>query len=692
MNNYNRIGQSSRYLYTHQLPYAIRKDICDILDADKSWRTLGGHFIGLDGTQLALIGQAVLRNSSPTEELLNKLDSANFSISDFCYFLKQMNHHRALEILKPYLAITGNREESITAQQNIMYSNTNMDQATSKDETLNTPTPSFADQPVAIMGFEQSLKLFSSLESNQWASNGNQQRTVLKDNLAAGLDKQESVPSNCHKSRGLSRASTKKIENQLTPNARQEDPGEEIVRMACVNNRKRTSISDQEVVNQLRLIMQINYKELKQASNDFSDSNIIGNGGFASVYRGNWKGTDVAIKRLKCNLMDQALNELTILNSYRIDNILPIYGISIDGPEACLVYQFMSNGSLEDRLSCKTGTQPLTWNQRALIGEGVAKGLYYLHTLRDKPLVHGDVKSANVLLDSQFVPKLGDFGLARQVFIGKNPKNELCTHCTVSSIHGTSVYLPPEYLRHKILSPAVDVYSYGIVLLEMATGKRAYDGKRLLVDLVEEETHLMSMGKLDHSLKDPRLTDDTQNDLKIWYELLIQLGLNCSHKMKKKRLDMELVLRRFAEFRTNNPNCISTGGNINFITLSSRGSAGTAKTLAETQGHGRMNYHKTGGEKAIASGFPGSAQNNKANINGCLLPLHQSHLPKVSDLIQNFNSAMSIEEEPELKYNGLDQSEQQHNLDNHQVKASDQQLVDAMIPLLTELGVVTEQK
>lgn len=274
----------------------------------------------------------------------------------------------------------------------------------------------------------------------------------------------------------------------------------------------------------------------------------------------------------------------------------------------------------------------------------------------------------------------------------KIQKNELCTHCTVSSIHGTSVYLPPEYLRHKILSPAVDVYSYGIVLLEMATGKRAYDGKRLLVDLVEEETHLMSMGKLDHSLKDPRLTDDTQNDLKIWYELLIQLGLNCSHKMKKKRLDMELVLRRFAEFRTNNPNCISTGGNINFITLSSRGSAGTAKTLAETQGHGRMNYHETGGEKAIASGFPGSAQNNKANINGCLLPLHQSHLPKVSDLIQNFNSAMSIEEEPELKYNGLDQSEQQHNLDNHQVKASDQQLVDAMIPLLTELGVVTEQK
>lgn len=568
MNNLNRIGQSSRFVYTHQLPYAIRKDICDILDADKSWRTLGGNFVGLDSTQLALIGQAVLRSASPTEELLNKLDSANFSISDFCYYLKQMNHFRALEILKPYGGTNGNRDDIDNAQKDSIFSVTNMDHTSSKSQTLNTPTPSFADQPVAIMGLE-SFKLYSELESHQWQN----QATLRDSSLNRGAEL-ENTPGDCHKSGGLSQATTKKLENQ-TNNAHPEDPGEEIVRMACVNNRKRTSISDQEAVNQLRLIMQINYKELKQASNDFSDSNIVGNGGFATVYSGNWKGTDVAIKRLKCNLMDQALNELTILNSYRIDNILPIYGISIDGPEACLVYQFMSNGSLEDRLSCKTDTPPLTWNQRALIGEGVAKGLYYLHTLRDKPLVHGDVKSANVLLDGQFVPKLGDFGLARQVFIGKNPKNELCTHCTVSSIHGTSVYLPPEYLRHKILSPAVDVYSYGIVLLEMATGKRAYDGKRLLVDLVEEETHSISISEISYTLKDARLADDTQNDLKIWYELLLKLGLNCSHKMKKRRLDMEQVLRRFTDFRSTSPDCNSSSSH--YLMTSSSYGAGTVR-------------------------------------------------------------------------------------------------------------------
>lgn len=640
MNNHNGIGQSSGYLYTHQLPYAIRKDICDILDADKSWRTLGGYFLGLDGTQLALIGQAVLRNGSPTEELLNKLDSANFSISDFCFFLKQMNHYRALEILKPYVAMNGYKEEIVGARKSdsICPITNNMDQKSSKDETLNTPTHSFADQPAAIMGFDQSLKLFSNLESDPWALNCNQHETILKDNLTNQV-KQETAPSNCHNSRGLSQAVTRDIENRVVPSAHPEDPGEEIVRMACANNRKRTSISDQEVVNQLRLIMQINYKELKQASNDFSDSNIIGNGGFASVYRGNWKGTDVAIKRLKCNLMDQALNELTILNSYRIDNILPIYGISIDGPEACLVYQFMSNGSLEARLHQTKPNQPqLTWKQRVQIGEGTAKGLYYLHNLKEKPLVHADVKPQNILLSDTLEPKLGDFGLARQMFVGENPIN---THCTVSSVHGTGVYLAPEYLRNRRISPAVDVYSYGIVLLEMATGRRAYDGKRLLVDIVEEETRV-SAGKISHNLKDPRLTDETEEDLKMWYEL-VKLGMDCSHKVKKKRLNMELVLQRFAEFRTDN----SVVGN------------------------------------NISSRFPESTH-NEAAVNKHLLQ-QQSQLPKVSDLIQSFNSVMSIEEEPELRCNVLDQAAREQKLNN-----LDNQPVEAMIPLLTELGVVTE--
>lgn len=650
--------QSSHSLKTHQLPYAIRRDICDLLDSDLSWKILGGQFIGLDSTQLALISQAYMRNSSPTEELLNKLDSANTSISDFCYYLEQMKHSRACEILKPYLEV----------RQTLLRSCIDKDSGLTtcmldKVTTLETPTPSFVEQPAAILDCDEQ-HLF---DPRQWIQDPTRlnKHPHIPDNENV---QHENPPLKCHKTQPNQyqndQPAKKHQKNEPNP-----DPGEEIVRMACANNRKRTSISDQEVVNQLRLIMQINYNELKQASDDFSDANIIGNGGFASVYQGNWKGTDVAIKRLKCNLMDQALNELTILNSYRIDNILPIYGISIDGPEACLVYQFMANGSLEDRLSCKKGTPPLSWHQRSLIGEGVAKGLYYLHTLRDKPLVHGDVKSANVLLDSQFVPKLGDFGLARQVFRGKNPQTELCTHCTVSSIHGTSVYLPPEYLRHKILSPAVDVYSYGIVLLEMATGRRAYDGKQLLIDLVEDETRSMSMGQISYSLKDARLTNDTQDGLKIWYELLIKLGLNCSDKIKKKRLDMGQVLSKFADFRTSSDSSLATSQNkISSISstqpILKQEILPTEDILQNIQQTPLINYQ----QNIIDESYQQTRQNNQYQHNSALMSVEEE---------PGWVYAKEAADKPVDPLGKLDES-----------SAQPEAVVEAMIPLLTELGIM----
>lgn len=619
------------------------------MDANHSWKTLGGRYMGLDSTQLTLIGQALMRKESPTEELLNKLDSANVRIVDFSLYLKQMNQFRALDMLKPFL-IEGDasHEQGSTT--------TNDAGVISGGDTLHTPTPSFDEsKPYAIMGPSND---FSMRRSNSIE----QQYGFEFQRAPASMTIREDIvydepepPARCHRSNNQPPQITPVPyqANVNQPEQKKPDPGEEIVRMACANNRKRTSISDQEVVNQLRLIMQITYKELKQASDDFSNSNILGNGGFASVYKGHWKGTDVAIKRLKCNLMDQALNELSILNSYKIDNILPIYGISIDGPEACLVYQFMANGSLEDRLSCKNNTQPLSWQQRALIGEGVAKGLYYLHTVRDKPLVHGDVKSANVLLDAQFVPKLGDFGLARQVFKDKNPQSELLTHCTVSSIHGTSVYLPPEYLRHKILSPAVDVYSYGIVLLEMATGRRAYDGKKLLIDLVEEETRSMSMGEIGYSLKDSRLENDSQIDLKIWFELLIKLGISCTHKIKKKRLDMGQVLDRFVGFRTNSMDDANSFTNNN----------SSASVMTDANQMGVSGNHQAG------QGYAQVMQ------------------PAQGALQLNYDpTLMSVEEEKEM--NHFVESNDAGPLNpNAQAQEANKASVEATIPLLTELGL-----
>ena len=108
------------------------------------------------------------------------------------------------------------------------------------------------------------------------------------------------------------------------------------------------------------------------------------------------------------------MGELRILHAIRHDNILPLYGYALDGSFPCLVYQYMPNGSLEDRLVCRQGTYPINWEMRLNISRGTARGLQFLHTIRGTPLIHGDIKSANILLDKNFEPKIGDFGLARE--------------------------------------------------------------------------------------------------------------------------------------------------------------------------------------------------------------------------------------------------------------------------------------
>lgn len=142
------------------------------------------------------------------------------------------------------------------------------------------------------------------------------------------------------------------------------------------------------------------------------------------MFAGVWKNTDVAIKKLERRGHDsnknytielqQSLTEIKILNSRTHENILPLYAYSLDGEAPCLVYQLMRNGSLEDKLQLKNNCLPLTWFQRHEIAKGTARGLQYLHTIGDKPLIHGDIKSANILLDKNLEPRIGDFGLARE--------------------------------------------------------------------------------------------------------------------------------------------------------------------------------------------------------------------------------------------------------------------------------------
>jgi interleukin-1 receptor-associated kinase 4 len=202
--------------------------------------------------------------------------------------------------------------------------------------------------------------------------------------------------------------------------------------------------------------------------------NLLGSGAFGSVYYGELEGqlglenSYVAVKRLSRdtpNIERLFGTEVEMMGLVSHKHLLPLLAYSSDGADLCLLYPFMEGGSLQERLACRAGRPALTPMQRLRIARGCAEGLHYLHThSHTKPLVHRDVKTANILLDGQDEPKVGDFGLVR---LGEQP-GQGGTLQTAAPV-GTSVYMAPEAHRGEI-GPRLDVFSLGVVMLELLTG------------------------------------------------------------------------------------------------------------------------------------------------------------------------------------------------------------------------------
>ncbi|XP_054741361.1 serine/threonine-protein kinase pelle [Anastrepha obliqua] len=289
-----------------------------------------------------------------------------------------------------------------------------------------------------------------------------------------------------------------------------------------------------------RYMIEISYDELTEATENWSDRLKLGRGGFGTVYKGTWKCTEVAVKQLQYNAVNgrdsskvqlqQSLNELKHLSRYRHDNVLPLFGYSLNGDKPCLVYQLMKGGTLEQRLYSKKET-PLTWEQRVEICLGAARGINFLHVCDVKPLIHGDIKPANVLLDVCLTPRIGDFGLARE-----GPA-AVSRSVTVSQIYGTKPYLPQEFLRGKKLSTKVDTYSYGVMLLEAFTGLRAVDHNRK-PELLAEYIKGIRKDELGN-LIDAR--QPIQNGERDMCKNLILLGTQCVAFEADDRPEMEYV-------------------------------------------------------------------------------------------------------------------------------------------------------
>ncbi|KAF5206066.1 Receptor-like serine/threonine-protein kinase [Thalictrum thalictroides] len=231
-----------------------------------------------------------------------------------------------------------------------------------------------------------------------------------------------------------------------------------------------------------RQLLQFTFQELKSATGNFRPDSILGEGGFGFVFKG-WieenstapakpgTGVTVAVKSLKPDALQghrEWVAEVDFLGQLHHPNLVKLIGYCIEDDQRLLVYEFLTRGSLENHLFRRS--LPLPWSNRIKIALGAAKGLAFLHG-GTEPVIYRDFKTSNILLDSEYNAKLSDFGLAKA-----GPQGDK-THVSTRVV-GTYGYAAPEYVMTGHLTSKSDVYSYGVVLLEILTGRRSMDKKR----------------------------------------------------------------------------------------------------------------------------------------------------------------------------------------------------------------------
>ncbi|XP_021890446.1 L-type lectin-domain containing receptor kinase IX.1-like [Carica papaya] len=278
------------------------------------------------------------------------------------------------------------------------------------------------------------------------------------------------------------------------------------------------------------------YTDLASATSNFSNERKLGEGGFGEVYRGYLADLDmlVAVKKISRGSRQgkkEYITEVKVISRLRHRNLVQLIGWCHDKGEFLLVYEFMPNGSLDSHLFGKRS--PLAWPVRYKISIGLASALLYLHEEWEQCVVHRDIKSSNVMLDSSFNVKLGDFGLARLMDHELGPQT--------TGLAGTFGYLAPEYISTGRASKESDVYSFGVVALEIVTGRKSVDpakGKSEM-GLVEWVWELYGKGE-GISVVDERLLSEFDEKQA---ECLICAGLWCAHPDRNLRPSIRQVIQ-----------------------------------------------------------------------------------------------------------------------------------------------------
>lgn len=278
------------------------------------------------------------------------------------------------------------------------------------------------------------------------------------------------------------------------------------------------------------------YDELKLATDCFSTNNKIGQGGYGIVYKGILSdGREVAVKRLFFHtrqFVDQFFNEVNLISQVQHKNLVKLLGCSVEGPESLLVYEYLTNTSLDNFLFDSHKKIVLDWERRFDILVGTAEGLGYLHEASEIRIIHRDIKASNVLLDDKFRPKIADFGLARYFAEG-------LSHLS-TGIAGTIGYMAPEYVIHGQLSEKADVYSYGVLVFEVLTGRKnagsftTKESNSLVMQIWESFNSINMMHMLDPNLQGQCSEEQV---LKMFH-----VGLLCTQASSNLRPTMKTVV------------------------------------------------------------------------------------------------------------------------------------------------------
>ncbi|KAL6283206.1 hypothetical protein ACE6H2_014135 [Prunus campanulata] len=299
--------------------------------------------------------------------------------------------------------------------------------------------------------------------------------------------------------------------------------------------RKRPNTMDDEELFGIDIgPLTFSFSELKSATNDFNPANKLGEGGFGPVYKGTLNdGRVIAVKQLSAAShqgKNQFVTEIATISAVQHNNLVDLYGFCVEGDKRLLVYEYLENNSLDQALFGKRSLN-LDWSTRFDICLGVARGLTYLHEESRVRIVHRDVKASNILLDSNLIPKISDFGLAK---LYDDKKTHISTR-----VAGTIGYLAPEYAMRGHLTEKSDVFAFGVVALETVSGRPNSDPS-----LDEEKVYLLEWAWYLHETKrevelvDSRISDFNEEEVK----RVIAIAFLCTQASPLLRPSMSRVV------------------------------------------------------------------------------------------------------------------------------------------------------